>query len=134
MAGRSSYRPEPRASSPLGPRWRQQTAKDSRRSCTSRSAGSRWSWSGSKKKLPPSADARRRLVEPGHPELSVRRQCALLGLNRSSLYYEPAGESPENLRLMRRIDEQYTARPFYGSRKMTTWLVRQGEDVNRKRV
>jgi putative transposase len=66
--------------------------------------------------------------------LSIRRQCALLGLNRSSLYYEPAGESPENLRLMRRIDEQYTAHPFYGSRKMTTWLVQQGEEVNRKRV
>ena len=73
--------------------------------------------------LPLSADARRRLIEPDHPELSVRRQCALLGLNRSSLYYEPAGESAENLRLMRRIDEQYTAHPFYGSRKMTTWLV-----------
>jgi putative transposase len=64
----------------------------------------------------------------------VRRQCALLGLNRSSLYYEPAPETAENLRLMRRIDEQYTACPFYGSRKMTRWLVQQGEEVNRKRV
>jgi putative transposase len=58
----------------------------------------------------------------------------LLGLSRSSLYYEPAEESPENLRLMRRIDEEYTAHPFYGSRKMTGWLVQQGEVVNRKRV
>jgi putative transposase len=66
--------------------------------------------------------------------LSVRRQCALLGLNRSSLYYEPVAETPENLRLMRRIDEQYTACPFYGSRKMTRWLVQHGEVVNRKRV
>jgi putative transposase len=74
------------------------------------------------------------LVEPGHPELSVRRQCELLGLNRSSLYYEPAQETAENLRLMRRIDEQYTAHPFYGSRKMTRWLQTQGEVVNRKRV
>ena len=64
----------------------------------------------------------------------MRRQCALLGLNRSSLYYEPAPETAENLRLMRRIDEQYTACPFYGSRKMTRWLVQQGEEVNRKRV
>jgi putative transposase len=65
----------------------------------------------------------------------VRRQCELLGLNRSSLYYEPAGETPQNLRLMRLLDEQYTAHPFYGSRKMTTWLqeVHQ-EEVNRKRV
>jgi putative transposase len=66
--------------------------------------------------------------------LSVRRQCELLGLSRSSLYYEPAPETTENLRLMRRIDEQYTAGPFYGSRRMTAWLVEQGEEVNRKRV
>ena len=58
----------------------------------------------------------------------------MLGVNRSSLYYEPVTETPENLRLMRRIDEQYTACPFYGSRKMTRWLVQQGEAVNRKRV
>jgi len=66
--------------------------------------------------------------------LSVRRQCELLGLSRSSLYYEPGGEAAEDLRLMRRIDEQYTARPFYGSRRMTVWLNEQGEEVNRKRV
>ena len=66
--------------------------------------------------------------------MSVRRQCELLGLNRSSLYYEPAGETAENLRLMRLIDEQYTARPFYGSRRMTMWLIERGEEVNRKRV
>jgi putative transposase len=84
--------------------------------------------------LPPSGEARRALIEPSHPELSVRRQCALLGLTRSSLYYEPAPETAENLRLMRRIDEQYTACPFYGSRKMTAWLVQQGQAVNRKRV
>jgi len=64
----------------------------------------------------------------------VRRQCELLGLNRSSLYYVPAPESPANLRLMRLIDRQYTACPFYGSRRMTAWLTSQGEEVNRKRV
>src|SRR5436190_1324933 len=46
-----------------------------------------------KKKSPPSAEQLRPLVEPGHPQLSVRRLCELLGLNRSSLYYEPAGET-----------------------------------------
>jgi putative transposase len=76
----------------------------------------------------------RPLVEPGHPQLSVRRQCELLGLARSSLYYEPAAETAENLRLMRLLDEEYTAHPFYGSRRLTTWLNRQGEQVNRKRV
>ena len=84
--------------------------------------------------MPPSAEHRRPLIDVDHPEFSVRRQRELLGLNRSSLYYEPAGESPENLRLMRLIDEQYTACPFYGSRRMTAWLTRQGHLVNRKRV
>ena len=80
------------------------------------------------------ADARRSLVEPEHAELSVRRQCELLGLNRSSLYYEPAAEAPANLRLMRLLDEEYTAHPFYGSRRLTAWLAQQGETINRKRV
>ena len=66
--------------------------------------------------------------------MSVRRQCELLGLSRSSRYYEPTGESAENLRLMRLIDEQYTAHPFLGSRRMTRWLIERGEEVNRKRV
>jgi len=66
--------------------------------------------------------------------LSLRRQCELLGLSRSSLYYEAAPESPENLALMRLIDEQYTRRPFYGSRRIARWLARQGQEVNRKRV
>ena len=74
------------------------------------------------------------MVEVDHPELSVRRQCELLGLNRSTFYYEPTGATPEDLRLMRLIDEQYTACPFYGSRRMTEWLTRRGEEVNRKRV
>jgi putative transposase len=66
--------------------------------------------------------------------LSARRQCELLGLSRSSLYYEPGGEAAEDLRPMRRIDEQYAARPFYGSRRMTVWLNERGEEVNRERV
>jgi putative transposase len=58
----------------------------------------------------------------------------LLGLARSSLYYGPAGESAEDLRLMRLIDREYTAHPFLGSRRLTKWLIGQGEAVNRKRV
>ena len=73
-------------------------------------------------------------MEKDHPDLSIRRQCELLGLNRSGLYYQPVGESKENLLLMRLLDEQYTRTPFYGSRKMTEWLVRQGYAVNRKRI
>ena len=74
------------------------------------------------------------MVERDDPEISVRRQCELLGVNRAGLYYEPLGESEENLRLLRLLDEQYTRAPFYGSRKMTEWLRTKGFEVNRKRV
>jgi len=73
-------------------------------------------------------------VEQEHREISVRRQCELLGVNRTSLYYQPVKESAANLRLMRWIDEQYTRTPFYGSRRMTEWLRERGQEVNRKRV
>ncbi len=73
-------------------------------------------------------------MERSHWEISVRRQCELLGVNRSGLYYEPEGESEENRLLMRLLDEQYTRTPFYGSRKMTEWLGTVGHPVNRKRV
>jgi putative transposase len=58
----------------------------------------------------------------------------LLGLNRSSWYYEPAGESEFNLKLMKLLDEQYLRTPFYGWPRMTAWLQRQGHLVNHKRV
>jgi len=75
------------------------------------------------------------LVEPAQPTLSIVRQCELLGLPRSSYYYEPAEASAEDLRLMRLIDEQYTRQPVYGSRRMAVWLKEDcGEPVNRKRV
>jgi putative transposase len=67
--------------------------------------------------------------------LSVVRQCELLGLPRSSYYYQPVEVSAEELRLMRLIDEQYTRQPVYGSRRMTKWLTEDcSELVNRKRV
>lgn len=74
------------------------------------------------------------MIQIGHPELSVRRQCDLLGIDRSGLYYEPVGPSAENLALMRLLDEQYTKTPFYGVRKMTKWLETVGRYVNVKRV
>lgn len=73
-------------------------------------------------------------MDRDHAEISIRRQCELLGANRSSLYCQPIGESQENLLLMRLMDEQYTRTPFYGSRRMTEWLINQGHGVNRKRV
>jgi len=67
--------------------------------------------------------------------MPVSRQCALLDVPRSSVYYVPCtGESPENLALMRLIDAQYLKTPFYGVPRMTWWLNEQGYGVNRKRV
>ena len=61
-------------------------------------------------------------MDTEHQEFTIVRQCELLGLSRSSYYYEPAGESTEDLKLMRLIDEQYLRTPFFGSRQMATWL------------
>lgn len=74
------------------------------------------------------------MIELKHERLSVRRQCELIGLNRASLYYQPATEDAENLDLMRFIDEQYLKIPFFGTRRMTTLLNQKGYMVNRKRV
>ena len=67
-------------------------------------------------------------------QLSVRQQCALLSIARSTAYYEPAPTAEEDLVLMRLLDEEYLRHPFYGSRKMQVWLLSQGHIVNRKRV
>ena len=87
-----------------------------------------------KKRLPNSIEAKRIMVKPEHGAISIRRQCALLGLNRSTLYYQPATESAFNLQLMRLIDEQYLQTPFYGWSRMTAHLRRQGYHVNGKRI
>jgi putative transposase len=90
--------------------------------------------SGSKKALPAAVDQKRALVQDHHPQLSICRQCELLGLNRSTYYLPPAVASEEDLRLRRRIDQPFLKTPFSGSRKMTAALQRSGETVNRKRV
>jgi putative transposase len=74
------------------------------------------------------------MIEPFHPDLSITRQCELLDLSPSSYYYQPSEESAENLEYMKLIDEIYTRCPFYGSRKITEELERQGNEINRKRV
>jgi putative transposase len=79
-------------------------------------------------------EVRNRLIESGHPTISIVRQCELLGVNRSGFYYQPQGEDAANLALMRLIDEQYTKTPFYGVPRMTWRLRSQGHPVNRKRV
>jgi putative transposase len=89
---------------------------------------------GSKKKSDFSLKQNRSLIDIDDQRISVRRQCQLLGLSRSSLYYQATLEKEENLCLMRLLDEQYTRTPFYGIRRMTAWLQKQGYKVNHKRV
>ena len=74
------------------------------------------------------------MVERGHPSLSLSRQCRLLSVGRSSLYYEPKGESAETLALMRRIDALFLKYPFYGARQMARHLRREGVRIGRHRV
>ena len=74
------------------------------------------------------------MVDRQHPSLSIVRQCRLLDISRSGLYYRPVGVSQEDRDLMQLLDQQYLATPFYGSRRMTAWLRSQGYPVGRKRV
>ena len=74
------------------------------------------------------------MVDRKHPSLSVVRQCKLLEVSRSGLYYQPMAVPGEALALMKLIDRQYLATPFYGARRMAAWLKSQGHKVNRKRV
>ena len=77
---------------------------------------------------------RKAMIAPGRSGLSLSRQCRLLSIGRPSFYYAPIGESPENLALMRRIDELFLKCPFYGSRQMVRQLRREGVCANRHRV
>jgi putative transposase len=81
-----------------------------------------------------SVERRREAVDRRHPSLSMVRQCRLLDISRSGLYYQSKGISEEDLALMKLIDRQYLATPFYGARKIAAWLKSQGQLVNRKRV
>ena len=74
------------------------------------------------------------MIDPDHPRLPIVRQCTLLALSRSTYYYAGRGESSFNRQLMRTIDEQFLATPWYGSRQMARHLRRQGHGVGRKRV
>ena len=89
---------------------------------------------GSKKNLPFSAQVKRTMVEPDNLEISVVRQCQLLGINRSTIYYREKAESGEAGELMRLLDAQDTLTPFDGYRRMTVYLQNSGFSVNHKRV
>lgn len=74
------------------------------------------------------------MIDPKHPKLSIVQQCELVGLSRSTWYYEPVGESAEDLALKALIDRIFTETPYFGSRKITVILRRLGHRINRKRV
>lgn len=74
------------------------------------------------------------MIEPGHDRIPLERQCALVGLPRASFYYRPRPITALEELLMRLIDEVYTRCPFYGVRRITAWLRRQGHEINPKRV
>lgn len=74
------------------------------------------------------------MIEPDNPKMPISVQADLLSLSRSSLYYRPVGPSPEEIAIKHRIDEIYTQYPFYGSRRITQQLVREGQVINRKAV
>jgi putative transposase len=74
------------------------------------------------------------MVEQGHAELSIAKQCALLSVSRSGFYYDPVPESEENLSILRMLDEQYFKTPFYGVERLLVLLAELGYTVNRKRL
>jgi putative transposase len=81
-----------------------------------------------------SVEGKKRLIEPDQEKLSIRKQCELLQLSRSNLYYEPVEASEETLRIMHRIDEIFTESPFFGSRRILEGLQREGFIIGRERV
>jgi len=81
-----------------------------------------------------SAPDRRAKLDRDHPHLSLRRQCAMLGIVRSGVYRSAGAANDNDLALLRRIDELFTRWPFLGSRRMTAMLRAEGVSINRKRV
>jgi putative transposase len=81
-----------------------------------------------------SVSDRRAMLTPGHAELSMRRQCELLGLSRSGVYYQRRPANDNDLGLLRRLDELFTQWPFLGSRRLARMLREEGQAINRKRV
>lgn len=77
---------------------------------------------------------KRGLIDKEHKRLSIKRQCELLGLNRSSYYFKPKGFSVEDYAIMRRMDEIFTEHPYYGTRRMKAILEKEGYTIGRKRI
>ena len=90
---------------------------------------------GLKKNLPClEVEAKKALIEEDFKGLSIVKQCALIGLNRSSYYKKPSGLTEEDLNIMKRIDEIFTEYPFYGTRRMKHALREEGRFIGRKKL
>ena len=114
---------------------RRRTKRSSLPSSTNRLGSSRWNGIFPVTELRVvSRSQRRAMIDREEPKLSLVRQCALVGISRSSLYHLPTEAGAEDMELMALIDQQYLKTPFYGSRRMTAWLSNHGHQVNRKRV
>jgi putative transposase len=77
---------------------------------------------------------RKAMVEKEDKEISISKQCEVLSIHKSGLYYMPILEKEENLKIMELLDKQYFETPFYGALRLTAWLQRQGFEINIKRV
>ncbi len=77
---------------------------------------------------------RKTMLEPNHDTLSIRRQCELLDINRSNVYYTRRAVDADTLSLMKVVDETYTRYPFFGTRQMVNYLRLQGQEVGRARI
>lgn len=88
-----------------------------------------------KKVITSNIEEKRAMIEPGHQDIPISRQCELIALSKAAYYYKPIDSAEGyNLLLMRLIDEQFIKTPFYGTRRMRAFLNRHGHKVNRKRV
>jgi len=81
-----------------------------------------------------SPSERKAMIRKDHTDLSLTRQCKLLRISRSSLYYTPVGIDAETLKLMNEIDRVFTKYPFFGSRQIAAYLPRNGFHAGRNRV
>jgi putative transposase len=81
-----------------------------------------------------STNEKRKCIETEHEKLTIEKQCELVGISRSGYYYEPEIASKKTLSLVNIVDETYTRYPFFGTRKMASYLKRNGYEIGRKRV
>ena len=136
LCGKKSFLKEPLRFLKIKEERKKTAGKRKKSNFISKSANYRSSWPGLKKNLLSfDRDERYSLLELDSIEISITQQCLLLGISRSSVYYDKKPISDENKLLMNLIDEQYTKTPFYGRRRMTAWLRSEVDfEVNPKRV